>query len=242
MKDTIKEADLLLAGIIGYATPDYPRWTQGNLTVEENQKLDRERNQQRLGNIGKGRYLAIKREIETRSRSNYDYLYPRRPSWWDDVITAYLDLPDDVRSELTKDDIEFLIEYMHPDSVRERKAQAKREKQAAKERTADARKVRNDPVNKEADRTYDPRGKEKWAQTDDIDELAWKLDGSVKPIMIFKAKHDGGYWRWYYGKFERLINFIDWRKKHPYREPPYPLQSITSAQSSMNLEGIIYLT
>jgi hypothetical protein len=202
MKDTIKEADLLLAELIGYATPDSPTWTQKHLTFEENRRLNRERNQYRIGNITEAHYRRIKRAIETRSETNYDFLHPRRPAHWDKVLRAYLDLPEDARVGITRDGIQRLIDYTHPETAREMKAQERQEAQARNEAKAEARRVRALSENKHQE--WNPREKQNWAVTDDISE-------SRKPRVIHRSKTGGAYWPWYLRWFEQFIGNLDWK-------------------------------
>jgi hypothetical protein len=120
MKDTIKEADLILAEIMGFVTEDFPKWTQRNLTFDENRKLNSERYQLQRRYITKGQYNRTKWEIETRSKATYDSLHSRRPKHWPAVVKAYLKLSEGERAQIDRDALQRLIDYYNPDEVRER--------------------------------------------------------------------------------------------------------------------------
>jgi hypothetical protein len=143
MRDTIKEADLILAEIMGFGTPDHPKWAWHRMP-EDSARLESERYRWRQGYISKGEYDRYKRTLERNSRSNYDRLYPRRPEHWEKVIREFLKASEKDRDSITRDGIRNLIAYCHPDAIKERR---NKERQAAQARKK-AKGFRNLPENK----------------------------------------------------------------------------------------------
>jgi hypothetical protein len=153
MKDTIREvrelADYDIAKIMGYGHPDdYPKWTRAAYTKEEISKENSYRYLEQKGRITKAelkRYMAV---MDARSRAGYESKCPRRSKHHDAVIAAYLDIREDVRSGLTRADIEALIDETHPETVKQRKAEERRQAQARREAKAESQRIRDLPQNK----------------------------------------------------------------------------------------------
>jgi hypothetical protein len=134
----------MLAEIMGYRTPDYPKWTWAKVSYEKSNRIEAERNRWRAGWIQKGEYEAFKDRIRIQEAADYNFLYPRRPDHWPAVIKGYLSLSEDDRAAITRDGIRNLINYTHPDAVKATKEQEEHFKQAK----AEARRGRNLPENK----------------------------------------------------------------------------------------------
>jgi hypothetical protein len=209
MKDTIKEADLLLAEIMGYVPDDFPKWTQRNLTLDQNKKLNSERYQLQRRNINRGRYNRTKYEIETRSRAAYDYLHPRRAKHWPAVIKTYLTLSDEERAQIDRDGLKRMIDYYHPDEVRERKDRERHAEQARKE----ARRVRTLPENKN----------QRWTKN----EILWNEEGE----RVSNGVRKGSTYRRWYRWFTNFIDLLDRKQRPGYRQDEREI-SLLSPQTS----------
>jgi hypothetical protein len=197
MKDTTKEADLILAELMGYATPDYPKWSRKLFSKEEIQAENHKRYLERKGTISKSDLNRFMRELDTRSKANYEFLHPRRPEHWDKVLKAYLSLPVEKQDQINKEEVEKLIEYTSPEAMKERKHQEQLTKQAKKE----ARRVRNLRENKVQEWNWGE--KQQWAHDEE------DTSEEDKPRFIVKANKGGVFWKWYHGFFERFIGNID---------------------------------
>jgi hypothetical protein len=155
------EADKYLADIMGYATPDYPRWTQKNLTKEQIADWEHERYLHRTGQLSTGEYKRRKDRILFLSKHDYDYRHPRRPPHWHKVVEDCLMLDADILGALTRDDLRDMIEYQSPEAVEARKHW----KRHLKDRKADAQRIRQLPENKAQEWNWNE--KRNWARTDD---------------------------------------------------------------------------
>jgi hypothetical protein len=97
-----------------------------------------------------------------------EFSSPRRPSKWGKVIEEYLKLDEAERDNLTKFQVQGLIDWFKPGAKKKRSAEEKKQKKKRQEAKTKAKKVRELPANKKQEWSH--RANRNWSYTGDVDD------------------------------------------------------------------------